>query len=143
MKKLLCSACLLGEACRYDGKSKPIKNIDKLTKKYKLYPICPEIEGGLETPRLPCEICDHRVIRKDGKDMTAEYFLGAEKTLRYAKDNKISLALLKEKSPSCGIHFRYDGTFQGVLIQKPGITASLLIENNISVFSEDDIDDLI
>lgn len=143
MKKLLCSACLLGMPCRYDGKSKPIKDIELLKEKFQLFPICPEVAGGLATPRLPCEIRKDRVIRKDRKDMTDAYRLGAEKALQLAKDNGITLALLKEKSPSCGVHFRYDGSFQGVLIKDSGITCTLLKENGITVFSENDLKNLL
>lgn len=143
MKKLLCSACLLGVPCRYDGKSKPIKDIELLKEKFQLFPVCPEVEGGLTTPRLPCEIRNDRVIRKDGEDLTDAYQLGAEKTLRLAKENGITLALLKEKSPSCGVHFRYDGSFQGVPVKDSGITCALLKENDITVFSEDDLKNLL
>ena len=142
MKKLLCSACLLGTPCRYDGKSKPVTGIKKLQEKFEIYPICPEVLGGLSTPRLPCEIMCGRVLRKDGKDLTDSYLLGARRTLEIAKRENIQIALLKEKSPSCGVHFRYDGSFQGHLIPKKGITASLLEQHGIQVFSEDEIDKL-
>lgn len=142
MKKLLCSACLLGVPCRYDGKSKPIKDIALLKEKYDLIPVCPETAGQLATPRLPCEIRDNEVIRKDGVNMTKAYKLGAQKTLNLAKENNVTIALFKEKSPSCGVHFRYDGTFQGKLLEKPGITTSLLKENGLEVFSENEIKNL-
>ncbi len=143
MKKLLCSACLLGEPCRYDGKSKPIGRIDELRSKYILIPVCPEMLGGLMTPRLPCEIQENKVIRSDGKDVTKAYTRGAEATLSIANEENITFALLKEKSPSCGVHLRYDGSFRGELIPGKGITSSLLTENGIEVFSEDDLNHLL
>lgn len=143
MKKLLCSACLLGVPCRYDGKSKPISRLNELKEHYTLIPFCPEVEGGLSTPRLPCEICNGAVIRSDGKDLTKEYTQGAKKALAKAQSENISIALLKEKSPSCGVHFRYDGSFQKKLTEGTGLTASLLKENGINVCSEEELDRLL
>ncbi len=143
MKKLLCSACLLGTPCRYDGRSKPIPELEELRRIYELHPVCPEVLGGLDTPRIPCEICDERVIRKDGEDLTIPYTLGAEKSLKYALDNEIAVALFKEKSPSCGVHLRYDGSFKGNLVQSCGVTTALLIKNGITVYSEDELDQLL
>lgn len=143
MKKLLCSACLLGEPCRYDGKSKPTERISELQSKYILIPVCPEVLGSLKTPRLPCEIQEKKVICSDGNDLTEAYIRGAEITLSVAKKENISIALLKEKSPSCGVHFRYDGSFRGKLISGKGITAALLTENGIDVFSENELDQLL
>ena len=84
-EKILVSACLLGAPCRYDGKSKPVDKVIELEKKYTLIPFCPEVEGGLSTPRLPCEIRDSKVIRSDGEDCTLPYTLGAEKALDLCK----------------------------------------------------------
>lgn len=138
-EKLLVSACLLGEPCRYDGKSKPCKNLASLSEKYDLIPVCPEVLGGLDTPRLPCEIVGNRVLRSDGEDCTEPYQKGAEKALLLALKFGCKKALLKEKSPSCGTHLRYDGTFSGNLIEKAGITSAMLMENGITVFSENEI----
>ena len=140
MEKLIVSACLLGEACRYDGKSKPCEKVKRLAEKYELIPVCPEVFGGLSTPRLPSEMQnDGSFINALGEDVTANYRKGAEETLRIAMENGCKLAILKEKSPSCGVHKRYDGTFTGTLTEKSGITAFLLRENGITVMSEDDL----
>ena len=140
MEKLIVSACLLGEACRYDGKSKPCEKVKRLAEKYELIPVCPEVFGGLSTPRPPSEMQnDGSFINALGEDVTANYRKGAEETLRIAMENGCKLAILKEKSPSCGVHKRYDGTFTGTLTAKSGITASLLRENGITVMSEDDL----
>lgn len=137
-EKILVSACLLGAPCRYDGKSKPVDKVIELEKKYTLIPFCPEVEGGLSTPRLPCEIRDSKVIRSDGEDCTHPYTLGAEKALDLCKKYNIKKAILKEKSPSCGKSLIYDGSFCGKLKKGQGITAKFLSENNVTVFSESD-----
>ena len=102
MKKILVSACLLGVACRYDGKSKPVNEVVALKDKYALIPVCPEILGGLPTPRIPCKIKDGRVLNSAGEDKTAEYVRGAEEVLRLARIFNCDTAVLKKKSPSCG-----------------------------------------
>ena len=133
---ILVSACLLGISCRYDGKSKPNKNILELLKKHNLIPVCPEIYGGLPTPRIPAEVKDDKVIRKDGVDVTKQYQIGAHEALKLAKLYDIKLAILKEKSPSCGYNKIYDGSFSKNLIEKQGITAKLFSENNIKIIGE-------
>ncbi len=143
MENVLISACLLGLSCRYDGLSKPLdsKIINALKARYHLIPVCPEIFGGLPTPRIPAEIqADRRVLRKDGKDITAEYQKGAEETLRLAKMLDCKLAILKERSPSCGCGVIYDGTFTGTKIEGDGITAALLKENGIRIMGESEIE---
>ena len=105
MKSMLISACLLGVACRYDGLSKPLDKeiIEKLREQYHLIPVCPEVMGGLPTPRIPAEISsDGRVFRQDGIDVTENYIRGAKEALRLAEIFQCDTALLKEKSPSCG-----------------------------------------
>lgn len=140
--KILVSACLLGTPCRYDGKSKPNEKVISLRGKYELIPACPECLGGLATPRLPAEIVGTRVVRCDGKDVTDEYNLGAQKTLEIARKNDIKIAVLKSKSPSCSNKEIYDGTYTRKLISGKGITARLLIENGIKVLDEGELDSL-
>lgn len=138
-EKILISACLLGMPCRYDGRSKPKKEISSLRERYVLIPVCPEVFGGLSTPRLPCELQNGKVIRKDGADMTFFYEKGAQTVLRLAKKHGCTVAVLKENSPSCSPHKHYDGSFTKSLVDGPGLTAQLLSENGIRVFGEDDI----
>ena len=95
-EKILISACLLGTPCRYDGRSKPSEKLNSLNDLYELIPVCPEVLGGLSTPRLPCEIQNGRVIRSDGKDMTEFYKRGAEIALEIAKKHNCTIAILKE-----------------------------------------------
>jgi len=142
MENLLISACLLGMRCRYDGKSKPIENIDKLMERYNLVPVCAEIMGGLPTPRVPAERADDKIITRDGRDVTEEYTRGAEEVLQMAKLFGCKKALLKEKSPSCGSGIIHNGRFDGGLVPGFGKTAELLLQNGIEVFGETQIENL-
>ncbi len=143
MKKILVSACLLGTPCRYDGKSKPVENVIKLSKRYELIPVCPEVAGGLHTPRVAAERVSCRVVTKDGKDVTAEYQKGAEFALELAKKHGCTVAVLKEKSPSCGKGKIYDGTHSKTLTDGNGTAAELLMQNGVQVFGESEIDALL
>ena len=139
-KKLLVSACLLGECCRYDGKSKKYEELSLLKDKFDLLPVCPEVMGGLSVPRPSSEIRLDRVINTRGEDVTENFLIGAKEALCVAKENGITLALLKERSPSCGKGRIYDGSFTGRLIEGDGVTAKLLLDSGISVFGESEID---
>ena len=109
--RLLVSACLLGVKCRYDGQSRPDEKVLGLLKNHVLVPVCPEQLGGLSTPRCPCEIQGDRVMSRDGDDRTAEYEKGAQEALRLCRLFSCEAAILKAKSPSCGLGCVYDGTF--------------------------------
>jgi uncharacterized protein YbbK (DUF523 family) len=134
----LCSACLLGIRCRFDGKSNFNPKIKKLASKEILIPICPEQLGGLPSPRPPCEIRNQKVLTKDGKDLTNLFKKGAKEVLKIAKLLKIKKAILKQRSPSCGYGQIYDGTFSNKVIKNFGILAKLLIDNGIEVQTEED-----
>ncbi|NVK24925.1 MAG: DUF523 domain-containing protein [Gammaproteobacteria bacterium] len=137
--KLLISSCLLGQAVRYDGKSKAIPDIEwlvSLQEKGLLYPICPEVSGGLPVPRPAAEIQRERVITTTGLDVTGAFKKGAESALTVCQKENIKFALLKANSPSCGNRQIYDGSYSGTLAVGQGITAQLLSEHGIKVFSE-------
>lgn len=134
----LCSACLLGIKCRYDGKSKPNKKVIKLAKKEFLIPVCPEQLGGLPTPREAAEQKGKRVITKSGKDVTKAFQRGARQVFRLAKLLGIKEAILKQRSPSCGCGQIYDGTFSGKVIKGNGVTTAFLKKNRIKVISDED-----
>ncbi len=141
-RPLLISACLLGTACRYDGKSQPMpaSTLAALSQKYILIPVCAEVLGGLPTPRVPAEIQgDRRVLRRDGVDVTAEYLRGADEVRRYASLTGAKAALLKARSPSCGCGRIYDGTFSGTLCDGNGITAQTLLDHGITVTTEESL----
>lgn len=135
-EKLLVSACLLGTPCRYDGESKRNDAVCALAEKFELVPVCPEVMGGLPTPRTPSERQGARVVMRDGRDVTAEYRLGAQRTLEIAQREGIRAAVLKERSPSCGSGEVYDSSFTGALTAGDGVTAELLKAHGIAVFGE-------
>lgn len=138
-KNILVSACLLGTPCRYDGKSKPCERVIALKDTYNLIPICPEVMGGLPTPRVPSEICGERVLMKDGRDVTENYDCGAKTALEIARENVCTVAILKEKSPSCGSGLIHNGLFDGGLVEGDGITTQLLKKEGICVLGESEI----
>lgn len=133
----LISACLCGEHTRYDGKSSLFPKLKKMVEEGKAIICCPEILGGLTIPRLPCEIKDGKVINIESEDKTWQFVDGAEKVLKIAQKYGIKKAILKEKSPSCGSNYVYDGTFSKTLIPGEGITVKLLRQNGIEVISSD------
>lgn len=140
MKKqpILVSACLLGVCCRYDGESKPCETVINLRENFILIPICPEVDGGLPTPRTPSEIVGDKVLMRDGKDVTDNYRRGAEEALRLAKEYGCTAAVLKARSPSCGSNKVYDGSFSGVLTEGDGVCAKLLKEHGVLVYTEEE-----
>ena len=139
MEKILVSACLLGINCKYDGTNNKNDKVLEYLKDKEVIPICPEIMGGLSTPRVPSEIKDNKVITKDNVDVTDNFLKGANEVLYLAKLLNVKKALLKAKSPSCGIGEIYDGTFTHTKIEGDGITTRLLKENNIEVITELDL----
>lgn len=131
------SACLCGEKTRYDGKVAVSDKIKKLVDDGKAIMVCPEVLGGLNVPRLPCEIKKGRVVNIASDDKTDYFVEGAIKTLETAKKYDIKKAILKEKSPSCGSNYIYDGTFSKTLIHGEGITTRLLRLEGIEVISDE------
>lgn len=140
--KILVSACLLGENCKYNGGNNKNEDVIKLGDKHTLVPICPECFAGLPIPRTPAEIKDGRVYNKLGEDITDAFEDGAEKALYVAEESGCRVAVLKERSPSCGFGKIYDGTFTGTLTNGNGIAAQLLWENGITVVGESRLDKL-
>jgi uncharacterized protein YbbK (DUF523 family) len=140
---ILVSACLLGEKCRYDGGGNMEGKLAEALKGHALIPVCPEKLGGLPIPRPPSEIKGGRVVSKTGEDVTEDFRRGAEETLKIALENGCTLAILKERSPSCGYGKIYDGTFTGQLIEGNGILAELLAKEGIQIFGESSLDELL
>ena len=140
--KILVSHCLLGEPCRYDGASRLDRQVLELHKAgHTLIPVCPEVLGGLDTPRAPAELQpDGRVVNEEGEDVTAAYQAGAQAVLRIAKEQGYTLAVLKARSPSCGCGEVYDGTFTHTLKGGWGVTARLLLEAGVTVMDEENLD---
>lgn len=136
---ILVSACLAGCNCKYNGLNNKVSVIEELVRENKAVTVCPEVLGGLQTPRHASEIqkVNDKIFVVDtmSKDVTEEFVKGAEKTLEIARDLKPSKIILKSKSPSCGFGLIYDGTFTGTLIEGNGITAELLCKNGFKIQS--------
>ena len=143
MEKILISACLVGDNTKYDGTNNKHPKIAQLLEKYELVPFCPEVEGGLPIPRHPSERINDKVLMDNGKDVTLQYAKGAEKAYNICLALDIKIAILKERSPSCGVHEIYDGSFKHKKIPGQGVTAELLMKKGIKVISENEIDTLL
>jgi uncharacterized protein YbbK (DUF523 family) len=147
----LVSACLLGIDCRFDGQSYPNAKLNALATRGEVVPICPEVAGGLPTPRLPAEIAEAfagldghavldgrtRVLRSDGVDLTDRFIAGAQAALALAQQLGIRRAILKANSPSCGADHIHEGQFAGSLVSGDGVTAALLKRSGIQVITEE------
>lgn len=145
MRKVLISACLLGINCKYNGMNNLSPQLIEDLKKADIIciPVCPEQLGGLSTPRKPCEITlDHidKIIiqNEEGIDVTLNFLNGVDETIKLLDFLNIQFAILKEKSPSCGSHVIYDGTFSHTLIKGQGVLTRKLLEKGIRVIGEDD-----
>jgi len=137
--KIMVSACLLGENCKYSGGNNKSEKLLTFLSDHEVVPVCPEVMGGLPTPRLPAEIVNGVVINKAGVSVDREYRLGAARTLEIAQREQIDLAILQSRSPSCGVKQIYDGTFSSTRIPGQGVTAKLLMEHGFRVM---DIEEL-
>jgi len=146
MEHILVSACLCGKDCKWDGgnnrNQKLLDYMESMKGKALFHEVCPEQMGGLSTPRPASEIRveDRRVVNTEERDVTEEFERGAELALRVAKEFGCTLAILKERSPSCGCHGVYDGTFSKKLVNGMGKAAELLTQNGIRVIGESEIE---
>jgi uncharacterized protein YbbK (DUF523 family) len=149
MEYILVSACLLGQAVRYDGEHKRCdsKILQRWLRQGRVVPVCPEVAGGLPVPRPPAEIANGAggmkvlageavVMNSNGSDVSELFVRGARQALGNALSKDIRIAVLKEGSPSCGTGYIYDGTFSHTIVTGLGVTAALLRQNGIHVFSE-------
>lgn len=148
MKKILISACMLGDNVRYDGGNHLINHptLQRWRQEGRLIPICPEVAGGLSTPRPKAETqCKFPILitTDKGDDVTPEFLMGAERTLELAQQEGVCCALMKAKSPSCGNQRIFDGNFNDTLIEGAGVAAAELLRNGIPVFNEKQINELI
>jgi len=152
---LVISACLLGVACNHEGRGSPRAVVDELAQRYRLVPVCPEVLGGLPTPRAAAELTGGdgadvmagpgssgsvgaRVVNVEGADVTAAYRRGAEAAVAVARAVGATRAVLKARSPSCGSAAVYDGTFTRRLVPGRGVTAAALAAAGLEVGSEED-----
>ena len=137
--KILVSACLLGENCKYNGKNNYSERVVKYLEGHEVIPVCPEVLGGLPTPRDPSEIVNGEVINWKGVNVDRQFREGAEEALLIAEENGIDLAVLQSRSPSCGVRQIYDGSFTGKLIPGQGIFAQLLEKSGFRVMDCEEI----
>ena len=137
--KILVSACLIGENCKYDGGNNRNEKVLEFLKGHEVIPVCPEQLGGLPTPRPCSEIVNGIVTNTKGDSVDYEFRLGADIALKTAKTEQIDLAILQSRSPSCGVRQIYDGSFSGTKIDGHGIFAGKLIENGFRVIDAADL----
>lgn len=137
------SACLAGCKCRYDGKDNLCPKVKQLVEEGRAITVCPEVMGGMTTPRIPSERKDGKIINSIGEDNTSYFIKGVEKSIEIVKEHNIKKAILKAKSPSCGNKYIYDGTFSKTLIEGKGLLAEKLSEIGVEIYDEgDDLDAL-
>ena len=141
--RVLVSACLLGCRCRYDGNANLDSRIASEAAARGWIPVCPEILGGLTTPRAPAERKDGEIVTNAGQTVTDAFLRGATEAARLARLYGAEYALLKERSPSCGSGIIYDGAFSGVRVPGDGMTAQKLKQMGIQVFGETQLDSLL
>ena len=143
MEKILISACLVGDNVKYDGTNNRSPLVDELLKYFELIPFCPEVEGGLSIPRDKSERLNDRVISEKGRDVTRQFSFGAEMAYNICLYLGIKVAILKETSPSCGVHEIYDGRFTHKKIMGKGYTTEYLMSKGIKVISENEIEEFL
>lgn len=137
--KIAVSACLLGENCKYNGGNNYNEKLARFLEGHEVVGVCPEVLGGLPTPRPTSEIVDGVVRHKDGTSVDREFRMGAEASLKIVKDMGAELVILQSRSPSCGMDNIYDGTFSKTLIPGDGVFVQLLKENGIRVMDVKDL----
>lgn len=133
------SACLLGENCKYNGGNNESNKLKDYVKGHTVVAVCPEVMGGMPTPRDPAEIVGGVVRQKSGRSVDAEFRTGARAALKKIKDAGAELAILQSRSPSCGVKEIYDGTFTGHLVKGKGVFAAMIEEAGIRVVDVEDL----
>lgn len=137
--KIMVSACLAGENCKYNGGNNANGKVLRLMEENEVITVCPETMGGLPVPRMPAEIRDGVVMCKDGTVVDRQFRVGATKCLEIAVREQPEMIVFQSRSPSCGVKKRYDGTFSGKLVDGAGVTAQLLLENGFRVVDVEDL----
>ena len=138
--KIMVSACLLGQNCKYSGGNNYSKKVEEFVAGHEVIPVCPEVAGGLPVPRTPCEIVNGTVTDANGISRDREFRNGAAECVRKALDEEVELAVLQPRSPSCGSGLIYDGTFSGKLVPGDGIFVQMLKQNGIKVINADELE---
>ena len=141
--KIMVSACLLGENCKYNGGNNRNPELLHLLSGHEVIPVCPEVLGGLSTPRVPAEIVNGVVINREGVSVDDAFRLGAKKAIEMARQEKPDLIILQSRSPSCGVKEIYDGTFSGKLIPGYGVFAEMALQAGFRVIDAEDVPEII
>ena len=141
MKKIIVSACLLGENCKYNGGNNYDPKVVAFCRGREVIPVCPEVLAGLGTPRTPIEICNGTVIRRDGVVVDAAIREAVEEILCQLEQETVELAVLKARSPTCGVHRIYDGTFSGTLTDGAGVLAQALKDRGCLVLDNEELEE--
>ncbi len=136
--KVIVSACLLGENCKYNGGNNFNARVVQLTKDREVIRVCPEMLAGLGVPRTPIEIVEGRVLTRDGEDVDAALRAAVAQILALIEGEEIECAILQSRSPTCGVKQVYDGTFTGKLINGQGVLAKALYDAKIRVIDAED-----
>lgn len=137
--KIMVSACLLGENCKYNGGNNKSESLLRLLSDHSVIPVCPEVLGGLPTPRVPAEIVEGVVTNREGASVDKTFRQGAEKALQIAKLELPDLIILQSRSPSCGAKQVYDGTFSGTLVPGQGVFAAMAQQAGFRVMDIEDV----
>ena len=145
MRKILVSACLCGEPCRYDGKAVLCDDPDFLRwqSQGRFIPVCPEVLAGLAVPRGESQRCGARVVTIDGKDVTDAFYEGGRACVAIAEEQDVAFCIFKQRSPSCGSTIIHDGTFTGIKIPGQGVATELLREAGYVVLGEDQMEEIL
>ncbi|MBR3765396.1 MAG: DUF523 domain-containing protein [Clostridia bacterium] len=139
--RMLISACLLGENCKYSGGNNRNERVLRYAEGHEVIAVCPEVEGGLPCPRKPVEWVGDRVLTRDGDDCTDAFSLGVRRVIERMSGERIDLAILQSRSPSCGVKEIYDGSFTGVRIPGQGLLARTLAQMGVPLMDAEDVPD--
>ena len=137
--KVMVSACLLGENCKYNGGNNLNPDLLRLLSGHTVIPVCPEVLGGLPVPRIPAEIVNGAVVNREGISVDDAFRRGAEKALELAAAERPDLVILQSRSPSCGTRQVYDGTFSGTLVRGKGVFAEMAVNAGFRVMDAEEV----
>lgn len=137
--RIMVSACLLGENCKYNGKNNYSARVADFLREHEAVPVCPERLAGLGTPRTPIEIVNGVLLDREGRNVDGLLRDAADRTARQAVELGVDMAILQSRSPTCGVNQVYDGSFSGKLIPGRGVLAQALVSRGIRVLDAEDI----
>ncbi len=140
MGKIAVSACLLGENCKYSGGNNRNATVLRFIENKEVIPVCPEVAGGLPTPRVPVELVNGVAVNRDGVTVDREFHLGVERMFKKLAGEDVELVILQPRSPSCGVKQIYDGSFTGTLKEGHGMFAGALMEKGYRVIEPEELD---